>query len=227
MTRIIELRELYLLSNTLAGVRYFEEHGRVVEAWLALDGRILRQGEFHDFPVPDSSDVYKYEIVMTEPVLQGCIRPSVTRIYVIDGSGIPDSNSELPSSEATLLGNEGTSFSAAEEDDDDFEIDETFLANASSHSATIVASETNDYPLNGGHEDASSLGPTASTSKLVTPFHSFHSQSLPHVSRAQYDEASTVFIRTMDLSKLGIFSGDWVIHSTKLTDDCEIDGLYP
>jgi hypothetical protein len=116
------------------------------------------------------------------PVHQGYIDPQTTQIIV--AAGVSSTDYDLDNSPASSSSGLGIG------DDPDSDIDETFLLN----SALGVNTSAQDNSLTKG---------------IVSHFHVKPLQSSSWLPRDQFPDI-TVFVRTADLARLGVFSGDWV-----------------
>jgi hypothetical protein len=122
----------------------------------------------------------EYKIVMTMPAHQGYIDPQTTQIIVVAGASSTDYD----------LDDSPTSSSTGLEtgDDLDSDIDETFLLNSA------LGTDTSARALTKG---------------IAAQFYVKLLQSSRWLPRDQFQDV-TVFVRTADLARLGVFSGDWV-----------------
>nr|CRX79136.1 hypothetical protein ls5930a1_00167 [Leucosporidium scottii]CRX79213.1 hypothetical protein ls5931a1_00041 [Leucosporidium scottii] len=173
---------------------------------------------------------------MAEPVLQGVVQKGHTRFLVlppvagVEELGVDDAgegHAELEagassSDEGTIRGAEDSE----EDDQDDYEIDEAFLAASvlspgrqSLPPTPLSPPSSNGLALTNGHaafplESTSSSTKPSPTSIAVLP--ASLQQPIPSpllIPRPPNDEDDTprVYLRTSDLGRLGLFSGDWVV----------------
>ncbi|KAI0057091.1 AAA-domain-containing protein [Artomyces pyxidatus] len=199
--QLIPLEEVYVQALSPQSYHAAKADISSLENWFCTDQRILRQGSpyfpHHSvFPSyqPDADapqHQLKYSLIMTEPVLQGYAQKGRTTFILLPP----------PHEEPRVNGHTDgvTSSSASEESDfsdEDVEIDEGFLASS-------VAPQT--AGPNGVNHDVTSTG-----SSLSRPSHEFVVEPLPSPIHSTLDD-HTLYIRTADLSKLGILDGDWAV----------------
>lgn len=145
---------------------------------------------------PDrGSNALEYRLTMLEPVLQGYAEQDSTRIIILP----PSVNK--PTENGTSAN--GAHTTSLDDEDDDLEIDEGFLAN-SLNSHMPNGEQINTVPST-SHDN---LHPPSSSSS--SPGHEFAAHPLPFDYVAPSAEEFTVFIRTSDLPRVGIQDGDWV-----------------
>lgn len=175
----------------------------------------------------------KWRVAMTEPVLQGVVRKGFTSFLVL-----PPAHSERQSQLETAVDERDTlseeddqvspDLNSEDEDegslDDDFEIDESFLANsvltptAFSPPSSAISSPKSKSALAGQSSfplSPSVVAPTLQQS-LITPYplrHSIASPLLVPRPGITEDDVPRAYLKSKDLSRLGVFSGDWVITS--------------
>lgn len=180
----------------------------------------------------------RWKVAMAEPVLQGVVKKGYTRFLVLPPtSGAEDFEDDEALDQhaepetTTSSGDEDSAQGAedSEEDgDDNFEIDEAFLA-ASVLSAPQQSlpptplsppppTSSNALALTNGHStfplaSGTSSKPAASAIKVVAQSLQRPIPSPLLVPRPRDDEDDTprVYLRTRDLGRLGLFSGDWVV----------------
>lgn len=205
------LSEIIVTALSEEAYRVACSHGSPLEAWLAEESRILRQGTTitfasdpikangHGSSVPHRS--YQYRLDMTEPVLQGYAMKGSTRFYITRteqlGEGVSMKRHISPD-----VGEESGS------DPDGIEINESFLAGSVLHTrqnAThpafreSILTPYNDYSRVDGdpEKQASHSDLRLYAMPLSEPISKFH-------------DDYTVYLRTSELSRLGILNGDWV-----------------
>ncbi|KAG8899708.1 peroxisomal assembly protein, partial [Tulasnella sp. 403] len=196
---------------------------------------------------------YKYRLLMVEPVLQGYAKVGETRFTVmpaddISGATNDHGQSDLPpnASDPTVQiedrpPQETETMSSTEYDDDDanaFDIDENFLARSVLNPIPADENVPGASPI--GTEEASTSGETAPPSVVQQAARGSGNASAPSfllrsldasVNLGKEDEEPAVVVRTRDLGKVGVFSGDWAIinitnrHETRLTRIISDDSL--
>jgi hypothetical protein len=170
---------------------------------------------------------FQYQAIMTGPVLQGCAKLGHTRFFVAPGNQEDDSAS-LDASITTTgdipqpIEDDGMGASDA----DSLEIDERFLASSVLSPSVPLASSlavprdsvstsSSDVAKNDSNGD--SVAPEASevTDTFTLTFFTLNALPEPPLSAVApsditEDEDPYIFVKTADLSRTGIFSGDWV-----------------
>lgn len=163
---------------------------------------------------PQAADhTCRFRVVMTEPTLQGYARPDFTRFILVPRVEHPHAPDHPPN--GSVQGSDAESESGSDSDAEALEIDETFLA-SSVLGAPARASGPSDNAADGlngsfssGHEYPISASPsfTYKAEALDAP--------LPPCPEQSYDPECAVFLRTAELSRIGIFNGDWVRVSSQ------------
>ncbi|KDR81364.1 hypothetical protein GALMADRAFT_239217 [Galerina marginata CBS 339.88] len=168
-----------------------------LEVLLFDEQRILRQGDVVSVNDPHSADgnscAMKYRFEMLEPVLQGYAQRGTTKLFLLSSQGSPELS-------APSVGEE---FAKNDTDDafslqDTIEIDEDFLG------SSVLGPPL--LPDQGALANKSQKDEPSSNTYLC--------KSLPSVCDAQSDPC-TLYLRTADLGKIGILSGDWAIAGVK------------
>lgn len=162
-----------------------------LEDSLCNAGTIVRQGDIlniynEESTTSGNNSALQYRLEMAEPVLQGFAIRGVTKIILL--SMLDDLS----------VHEDGETEGASEQED--FEIDEDFLG-----SSVLIPSASSPLPRN---QDTTSNGanhfydhsPSVFTSKALSD-----PPGLP-------EDDCTLYLRTWDLGKLGILSGDWVCN---------------
>lgn len=186
------------------------------EEQLEKKGEVLREGEVLLLE-DEEGRARRWKVAMTEPVLQGVAQKGVTRFLVLPS---PTSVEELTNGAAPE--EEDTQDDAASDDaSDEFDIDESFLANSvltpprlSLPSSPAFPPPTNVLALTNGYMNHSTPTPRAPHGTLITPFElqqPVPAELLVPRPKEEEDDAPRVYLRTADLGRLGVFSGDWVV----------------
>lgn len=182
-------------------------HSSALEDWLCCDQRILRQDSVYtidplSLSQEDTRDTgspsrLEYRLIMSEPVLQGYAQKGQTSFVLLPPTEVkPGVNGDVAT---------GSSFTEelnSDFGDDDLEIDEGFLANSLGRHLGTNSHATNGH--SGLTNGAISTDNTASTLHQA-----FIASPLPGDIHPDLDD-HTVYIRTADLTKVGILDGDWV-----------------
>ena len=161
---------------------------------LLHDGEpILREGDVLELQSTSSnSSVLKYRLELLEPVRQGISRPGTTRLLLISSNGTeffnPTANREA------VEGVETPDLNL----EDTIEIDEGFLANSlfgSDYAASLLKDQdmSSEMQVKNGPSFRQDFSPRSLNQPL----------SLSH-------DLFTLYVRTADLGRIGILSGDWV-----------------
>lgn len=195
----IALDEVVLLASSSSAYAIAQEHPDLLKAQLADRRTILREGNHvHLSPVSIIGNGHpggqagqlelEYKVVLTTPVHQGYVDIDSTQI-IVAASDFDDPQISSGSPVST------TSVSDSSSDEEDSDIDESFLLNSLSKPNGISKS----------HPDGL-IETSHTTSFKVIPLQS--RQLLP---KDELQEL-TILMRTADLARLGIFSGDWVSY---------------
>lgn len=184
LVKPLALDEVVLVAKSQEAFEAASEEEDIFYA-LYAEECIIRQGDTLNLPASPIS--YRYAVESTDPLLQGFLKKGSTRIVVLLGD--EDLSSESDSEDLT------------DESMDGIEIDSSFLASSalskpmSSHQ--MLESDT--------LADPSRL----SNAQGHAPFRCMP-LSFP-ISVVEDD--STLYVRTSDLSRLGILNSDWVSFS--------------
>ena len=193
----IPLEEVVLMASSRSAYAVAQNASEQLRAHLAETRAILRQGGILSFTPPSAvgnghvgNDAAEhklgYKVVLTTPVHQGYVDLENTQVVVAAG----DFNLEEDFVSSPVS---STNMAASESDEEDSDIDESFLLNS--------LSEPNGVKK--GHQEHM-MGAVNSTSFKVIPLKSRHMLPIDELRDL------TILVRTADLARLGIFSGDWV-----------------
>lgn len=201
-TNPVLLTEIIVTALSPEGYHIATSAGSPLEDWLSDGSIILRQGSVYTFssdmtngqgPVA-GSETYQFRLDMTEPVLQGFARKSLTRFYV---TSAPNLQEHSFADQVTLEPDEET-----ESEPELIEIDESFLASSVLHTRySLPASSAQEQDL--GLNDHKSVNDYPEESKRLRA----RALTVP-ISTSQDD--CTLYLRTSDLGKVGVLNGDWV-----------------
>ena len=196
------LFELVLVALSPSAYHIAETSPADIQRELAADRRILRQHDIVNIACPSHLSSgsspqsqrhdLQYRVVMLQPVAQGYVMEGKTKVVVI-----PDQLLEAPVEPNPFNINEHVSSS----EDGNSEINENFLIHSilgqlgteTSFTRSIMAEDFGDHPL---------VDSKFSAQPLTMAF----LDSTHHGAHADQDG----FIRTAELARAGIFSGDWV-----------------
>lgn len=187
-------------------------HKNVLEERFFDEQTILRQGSMYTFEdvipenagsPPSTSEPYQFVLALAAPVLQGCARRQATRLIITSALARYDSVSHARADPPEDTPRSDPDSEAEESEDEGFEIDEAFLAGSILHSSSASSPlAVDDYVGNvNGHRSEVSRIHASEWSCEVRP--------LTAQVSAQWDDCA-VYVRTCDLSRIGILSGDWV-----------------
>ncbi|KAF8876037.1 AAA-domain-containing protein [Gymnopilus junonius] len=175
----------------------------MLETALFEDERILREGDILEvakkFAIPSP---LKYRLELLEPVRQGVARRGTTNILLL--SSFDSTASLAPSVDDEP--SQGT-MSLDFDSQDAIEIDEGFLASSLFGPTYETPSLLGDYDTLHETQDRyeSSLGRRFTSRSLRAPC-------------SPSDDHCTLYVRTTDLGKIGILSGDWAIAYAKVSN---------
>lgn len=152
------MSQVFLLARNSTSYEHASNYDVELQSYLALNGRILRQGEVIDVLIPSSNstnaaahqdrqltnghrytnghtDTISFQVTLTEPVLQGYISETDCEVIVLPpisrNSDKANVNNHLkPISSSSLQSTNGNSSSSnsRSKDEEDWHVDEDFLA---------------------------------------------------------------------------------------------------
>jgi peroxin-6 len=193
VVQLVPLQEVFV--QALSSIAYSRAKADVssFESWLCRGQRILRQDSVYDWDTLDGLDpgALTYKLIMAEPVLQGYAQKSQTLFTLLppsEGSQVVNGNQVLLSSVLDDI--------QIDDDEESLEIGENFLASS-------LISQPSSYPQH---------SPPIRMSHLA---HEFTASPLPKPTSLDVDE-HTMYVRTVDLSKVGVLDGDWVSINLKI-----------
>jgi hypothetical protein len=198
----IPLEEVVLMASSRSAYTVAQNAPEQLRAQLAETRKILRQGSTFSSSVAGNGHVgndaaeqkLDYKVILTTPVHQGYVDLENTQVVVAAGDfNLEEDLISSPVSSANMA--------ASESDEEDSDIDESFLLNS--------LSEPNGAKK--GHQEHM-IGATNSTSFKAIPLESRHMLPIDDLRDL------TTLVRTADLARLGIFSGDWVSLFNYLLD---------
>ena len=189
MVQVIPLQEVFVQALSSAAYSSAKSDVAAFEDWLCHGQRILRQDSALSIDSQDNPDErpLTYKLIMTGPVLQGYAQKSQTLFTLLPPTEDPPTVNGHRNQPSSVLDDAHTEF-----DDEDLEIGESFLAGSLVPQSTL-------YPQQNG-------SPTISA-----PLFSHELTARPS-STPIYSELDdhTMYVRTVDLSKIGVLDGDWV-----------------
>lgn len=138
-----------------------------------------------------------YHLAMTAPVLQGYAQRGVTQFYLVCA---PQVHSDLGTSSE-----EASDTASLSSERDGFEIDERFLAGTVLQSMSNLSSPSDHCDLVNGDSHVDHR----SQLHVYSPEWTCTAEPLQQPISPLWDDC-TVYVRTSDLSHIGILDGDWV-----------------
>jgi peroxin-6 len=190
VVQLIPLQGVFVQALSSTAYRRAKADVSSFEDWLCRGQRILRQDSVYTLNTQDGLDPVSlpYKLIMTEPVLQGYAQKSRTSFTLLPHTEDPpaiNGHQVLPSSSLP-------DDVQVADDDEDLEIGESFLASS-------LIPQSSSYPQ---QYDASSI--------RISPLaHQFTANPLSMPISLDLDEY-TIYVRTVDLPKVGVLNGDWV-----------------
>jgi peroxin-6 len=179
-----------VVINALSEEAYHAMRTRdaLLERWLVSDPPILRQGDIHVLTAEEvDAPAQRYYIEMIEPVQQGCVDFGKTQLI------LTCADHALPNAEVAH-GTEPTLDLSTESDSDGIEIDERFFA------SSVLSSQPDRHRGLDLTHDIDDSSTVQGVGFLATPLSSSISD----------DDDCTLYLRTSELSKIGVLNGDWV-----------------
>ncbi|KAI0272129.1 AAA-domain-containing protein [Russula aff. rugulosa BPL654] len=194
VVRLVPLQEVCVQALSSAAYSSAKADVSSFENWLCRGQRILRQDSVYVWDAPNGLDpgALTYKLIMTEPVLQGYAQKSQTLFTLLppsEGSQAVNGNQGLLSSDPDDV--------QIDDDEEGLEIGEYFLASS-------LISQPSSYPQH---------SPPIRMSHLA---HEFTASPLPKPTSLDVDE-HTMYVRTVDLPKVGVLDGDWAIARLSLS----------
>ncbi|RPD65775.1 AAA-domain-containing protein [Lentinus tigrinus ALCF2SS1-7] len=180
----------------------------MLEEWLQDGDVILREGATYTYT---REGPLAYKLIMASPVQQGIAQRGSTKLYV---SAHPTSgqDGEIPEVDAIpdMVIDEADSDSEPEKGD--FEIGEDFLAGSvlRSFGHSSSSPSISGHPTNGDLVSTGEAGSSAGHLHLSDVEWTCRAHPLQASVSALEDECA-VYVRTSELSRIGVLDGDWAI----------------
>ena len=192
VVQLIPLQEVFVQALSSSAYSSAKSDVSAFEDWLCHNQRILRQGSVLS---PDSQDSrpLAYKLIMTEPVLQGYAQKSQTLFTLLPPTEDPPAINGHRIRSPSVPDNAHTEF-----DDEDLEIGESFLAGSLVPQPTL-------YP-------EQNVSPTISMPLFAHELTARPSSTPVYSGLDDY----TMYVRTVDLPKIGVLDGDWVSASLNI-----------
>jgi len=196
VVQLIPLQEIFV--QALSSTAYSKAKADIssFEDWLCRGQNILRQDSVYTLDTQDSADPgrLKYKVIMTEPVLQGYAEKSQTSFTLLPPTEDPHA---IHGNENGVLLSPSFPEDIQTTDDEGLEIGESFLASSLIPQPSAFSQE-NDSP----------------TIRVSSLAHAFIANPLSTRTSLDVDEY-TMYVRTVDLPKVGLLDGDWVSANCK------------
>lgn len=193
--QLIPLQEVFVQALSRSAYSRAKADLQSFEDWLCQGQRVLRQHSIYTLDAQDGPDTLTYKLIMTEPVRQGYAQKSQTSFTLLPPPEEPRAiNGYQVLLSPSLPDDAPVEFD--DDDDEDLEIGESFLASS-------LIPQPSSYPQR-------SDSPTIRMSYLAHEFTAMPS-SMP--SYSELDDY-TMYVRTVDLPKVGVLDGDWVSANT-------------
>lgn len=230
----VTLSEVVLLAKSPSALHFAHTNPGQLKQWVCGLPQILRHGSTYSLdsaslsngtngssdPSQEPNLTYEYEVIMTQPVLQGVAHLTQTTYIVTappeesPSNDLTDGYSATDSPRVAL-----SEYSSDLSDIDGIEIGEGFLANSvppltnGSLSASLTHTpqwaDSDGASLTNGISHESEGDPESSAVSLYAE--AMARAISPRIRCAKGDDPeSHVFVASSDLGRLGMFSGDWV-----------------
>ena len=190
VVQIIHLQEVFVQALSSTAYRRAKADVLSFENWLCRGQRILRQDSVYTLDAQDGLEPgsLTYKLIMTEPVLQGYAQKSQTLFTLLPpAEDSPAINGRQVSLSSPLL--EGVQIDDKEED---LEIGESFLASSLIPQPSSYSQQNDSSTIHMSHL-------------------AYELKASPLLTRISPDEDEhTMYVRTVDLPKVGVLDGDWV-----------------
>ncbi|KAF8270391.1 AAA-domain-containing protein [Lactarius quietus] len=195
VVQLIPLQEVFVQALSRSAYSNVKSDPSAFEDWLCHGQRILRQDSVLSLGSQDSPDgsPLAYKLIMTEPVLQGYAQKSQTLFTLLPLTEDPPAINGHVNQPSSAQDDAHIGF-----DDEDLEIGESFLAGSLVPQPTL-------YPQQ-------NVSPTISMPLFAHELTARPSSTLNHSESDDH----TMYVRTVDLPKIGVLDGDWAIvkHSS-------------
>lgn len=188
----VPLQEVFVQALSSSAYSGAKSDVSTFEDWLCHGQRILRQDSVLSMDSQDSLDrnPLAYKLIMTEPVLQGYAQKAQTLFTLLPPPEDPPAINGLGNHSSSVPDDAHIEF-----DDEELEIGESFLAGSLVPQPTL-------YPQQ-------NLSPTISMPLFA---HELTARPSSTPSHSGLDD-HTMYVRTVDLPKIGVLDGDWVSAS--------------
>ena len=197
------------------------EDPAMLEDWLLDRDIILRERATYTYPGDvsphgNSSSTLapgslSYKVVMATPVQQGIAQRGHTKLYV-SANPVSAQENEVPEVDSIPeMVIDGSDSDASDSENGDFEIGEDFLAGSVLRSLNLSSPSPsiNGHLTNGDLAGLTEAESTASNLHLSSMEWTCRAYPLQHPVSAAEDGCA-VYVRTADLSHIGVLDGDWV-----------------
>ncbi|KAH9063671.1 AAA-domain-containing protein [Lactarius deliciosus] len=191
VVQVIPLQEVFVQALSSPAYSSAKSDVSAFEDWLCRGQKILRQDSMLFMDSQDSPDgtPVAYKLIMTEPVLQGYAQKSQTLFTLLPPPEDPPAVNGHRIQSSSVPDDAHIEF-----DDEDLEIGESFLAGSLAPQSTLYPQQENGSP----------------TISVPLFAHELTARPLLTPNYSGLDD-HTMYVRTVDLPKIGVLDGDWAI----------------
>ncbi|KAH9001680.1 AAA-domain-containing protein [Lactarius akahatsu] len=191
VVQVIPLQEVFVQALSSPAYSSAKSDVSAFEDWLCRGQKILRQNSVLSMDSQDSPDgtPVAYKLIMTEPVLQGYAQKSQTLFTLLPPPEDPPAINGHRTQSSSVPDDAHIEF-----DDEDLEIGESFLAGSLVPQSTLYPQQENGSP----------------TISVPLFAHELTARPLLTPNYSGLDD-HTMYVRTVDLPKIGVLDGDWAI----------------
>lgn len=232
----VALAQVFLVAESKRSYDYSVHNQAKLCTQICSSSKFIRQSSIISIPLEESDinlgetgpgrpssdlQIARFRVAMTEPTLQGIAVQEYTHFVVIPGSEDTDEQDVDFTDDASSLGSGTSTELLSDSDIDDLVIGEGFLANGVISS--VPRSPASNIP-NGksSHLNGEEYSPAQSainfrraesvSSSIVVQVQGLHLPiSVLCTQKYQIDDSENcIFLKSADLSRVGLFNGDWV-----------------
>jgi len=218
-TQPIPLSEVILVAESRQAYDLAVQDQQQLVSKLCSSAILVHQNSTLTVTLDDSSSNFhipRFQVLMTEPTIQGIAVQEFTRFIVLPASEDTEESDDFSDDDvASSPGSEISTELFSESDAESLVIDEAFLASGVINSIPRTPAPTTPNGLKEDEFFAASSSefrrPGAATSLVLQAEALNTPVSTLHGTRTKIEDPETrVFLRTADLSRVGLFDGDWV-----------------
>ncbi|CCM06091.1 uncharacterized protein FIBRA_08338 [Fibroporia radiculosa] len=188
-------------------------HKTSLESWLFGKNAILRQGSIYSFDDQDLDEhstneggcnIYRYQLAMMSPALQGYLKRGSSRIYISYSPHLEETHAAASSYSRDLDMQSDASSSELE-----FEITEGFLAGSILQPAPSGILSSHSYTSDVADTELITENIPDEKSHICLP--EWHSIAIPLDRFISQQDDCTIYLHVSDLSHVGVLEGDWAV----------------